>query len=64
MDKQTIEKERIIVITYYDKVARKTMVSHGVNSKTLQTIVLPQVPVTELGATKFDSQLGEFYIDE
>ena len=50
----------IIVITYKDEEeGRYPMVSHGYDVATNKLVILPQVPVWQIGA-KFDHDVGEW----
>lgn len=42
---------------------KEVIVSHGIDEDTLNTVILPQVPVKELGA-KFDNERGEYVLDK
>jgi hypothetical protein len=57
-----IKQERIIVIPFEDPKTKKLMVSHGVGEETLRTYVLPQVPISEIGAL-FDRDLDEYILE-
>lgn len=57
----------IIVVLCEDrnpKTGRKEIVvSHGVDEDTMKTIILPQVPVKDLGA-RFDNERGEYVLSK
>lgn len=51
----------MIVICYYDEEWGGRLVSHGIDSETLENIPLPQIPPSELGA-EYSIKLGEYVI--
>lgn len=59
--------KKIVVITYKEKNPYSGLVehivSHGVDLETNKLVVLPQVPVDQLGVL-YDTKMGEFILNE
>jgi hypothetical protein len=51
----------IIVITYLEK--GKRFVDYGID-KDGKTVIMPQVPVTWMQGLKYDSDMGEHYLED
>ncbi len=52
---------KIIVVTYMDGGTKQRMVSHGINEDTLQTVILPPVPLNCIDVY-FDTTLQEYVL--
>ena len=55
---------RIILICYRDEKSNRLKVSHGYNTATNETVILPQEPVEKFKDAEYDIKIGEWVIIE
>lgn len=58
---------KIILVTFIDKnvdspTYREELVSHGINSETLEDVILPSEPFSSIPC-HYDSELGEYVLN-
>lgn len=63
-----MKKPKIIIMTFIDKdkdspTYGEELVSHGINSETLEDIILPSEPFSSISC-HYDSELGEYVLND
>lgn len=63
-----MKKSKIIITTFIDKdkdspTYGEELVSHGINSETLEDVILPSEPFSSIPC-HYDSELGEYVLND
>ena len=63
-----MKKSKIILVTFIDKdvdspTYGEELVSHGINSETLEDVILPSEPFSFIHC-HYDSELGEYVLND